>query len=85
MTMKLDETLTIDQPEKELTEKLVMPVIALRGLVVFPGMSVQFDVGRKKSILAVNQAMDINQTVFLVTQKDLETAEPKQEHLHRLV
>ena len=48
-----------------------MPVIALRGLVVFPGMSVQFDVGRKKSILAVNQAMDINQTVFLVAQKDL--------------
>ncbi len=84
MTMKLDETLTIDQPEKELTEKLVMPVIALRGLVVFPGMSVQFDVGRKKSILAVNQAMDINQTVFLVTQKDLETAEPKQEHLHKI-
>ena len=49
MTMKLDETLTIDQPEKELTEKLVMPVIALRGLVVFPGMSVQFD-GRKKEV-----------------------------------
>ena len=64
MTTKLDETLTIDQPQKEFMEQLVMPVIALRGLVVFPGMSVQFDVGRKKSILAVNQAMDINQTVF---------------------
>lgn len=49
-----------------------------------PGMSVQFDVGRKKSILAVNQAMDINQTVFLVAQKDLETSDPKQEHLHKV-
>lgn len=49
MTTKLDETLTIDQPQKEFMEQLVMPVIALRGLVVFPGMSVQFDVGRKKS------------------------------------
>ena len=44
MTTKLDETLTIDQPQKEFMEQLVMPVIALRGLVVFPGMSVQFDV-----------------------------------------
>ena len=84
MTTKLDETLTIDQPQKEFMEQLVMPVIALRGLVVFPGMSVQFDVGRKKSILAVNQAMDINQTVFLVAQKDLETSDPKQEHLHKV-
>lgn len=48
MTTKLDETLTIDQPQKEFMEQLVMPVIALRGLVVFPGMSVQFDVGRKE-------------------------------------
>ena len=84
MTTKLDETLTIDQPQKEFMEQLVMPVIALRGLVVFPGMSVQFDVGRKKSILAVNQAMDINQTVFLVAQKDLETNDPRQEHLHKV-
>ena len=74
MTTKLDETLTIDQPQKEFMEQLVMPVIALRGLVVFPGMSVQFDVGRKKSILAVNQAMDINQTVFLVAQTPCGTA-----------
>lgn len=34
-------------------ENMVLPVLALRGLVVFPGMMLQFDVGRKKSILAL--------------------------------
>ncbi len=63
-------------------ENMVLPVLALRGLVVFPGMMLQFDVGRKKSILALSKAMDENQLIFLVAQKDLN--EPKFQDLYRI-
>ena len=53
-----------------------MPVLALRGLVVFPGMLLHFDVGREKSINALNLAMDKDQTIFLVSQKELKTENP---------
>ena len=48
-----------------------LPVLALRGLVVFPGMSLQFEVGRRKSIAALRAAMEKGQLIFLVSQKDL--------------
>lgn len=60
----------------------IMPVLALRGLVVFPGMLLHFDVGRKKSINALNFAMEKDQTIFLVSQKDLKIEEPAQEDLY---
>lgn len=53
-----------------------LPVLALRGLNVFPGMTVHFDVGRKKSIRAVEEAMHNNQEIFLVTQKDIQNDDP---------
>ncbi len=49
---------------------LAMPVIALRGLTVFPSMVIHFDIGREKSIQALEKAMLHNQTVFLVAQKN---------------
>ncbi|MBQ5890538.1 MAG: LON peptidase substrate-binding domain-containing protein, partial [Clostridia bacterium] len=49
----------------------VMPTVALRGLVVFPDMFIHFDVGREKSINALKKAMDTDQEIFLVTQKDI--------------
>lgn len=61
-----------------------LPMIALRGLVIFPNSSVQFDVGRKKSILAVNAAMERNQKIFLVTQKDLDVDDPTQSQLYEM-
>ena len=45
-----------------------MPILALRGLTVFPEMVVHFDIGREKSILAMEAAMNEEQTIFLVTQ-----------------
>ncbi len=83
MTIHLDEEIKEDESKELMKEQAVMPVLALRGLIVFPDMSVHFDVGRKKSILAVNQAMEMDQTVFLVCQKDFDTSEPKQEHLYK--
>lgn len=53
-----------------------IPVLALRGLVIFPGMLLQFDVGRKKSVLALTKAMEENQQILLVAQKDLSENEP---------
>lgn len=59
-----------------------LPMIALRGLVIFPNSSVQFDVGRKKSMLAVNAALENNQKVFLIAQQDLSEDDPNQSQLY---
>ncbi len=61
-----------------------LPVLALRGLNVFPGMTIHFDVGRKKSIKAVEEAMRGTQEIFLVTQKDIQVDDPKQEDLYAI-
>lgn len=60
----------------DLTSFSEMPAIPLRGLVVFPKMTLHFDVGRKKSISALKYAMDKNQTIFLVAQRDASVDEP---------
>ena len=63
--------------ENEKREDLqVMPLIPLRGLTVYPNMVINFDVGREKSILALERAMMMNQTVFLTSQKDIDTDLP---------
>lgn len=56
---------------------ITIPVIALRGLTVFPEMMIHFDISRKKSVEAVEKAMAGNQKVFLVTQKKPEVLEPE--------
>ena len=60
----------------------LMPLLALRGIIVFPGMTVNLDVGRDKSINAVNAAMQQDKKILLVTQKDAETADPKRDDLY---
>lgn len=66
-----------DEESTEETVKMtVMPLIPLRGLTVFPEMGLHFDIGREKSIVALERAMMMNQTVFLVSQKDAETDLP---------
>ena len=58
-------------PKNEENKIEKLPVLALRGLVIFPGMMLQFDVGRKKSVAALTKAMEENQRILLVAQKDL--------------
>lgn len=53
-----------------------VPAIPLRGLVVYPGMTLHFDVGRKKSIKALNSAMENDQLIFLVAQTDPSIDDP---------
>ena len=54
-----------------------MPVLALRGLAVFPEQTVHFDVGRPKSVKALDAAMKADQTIMLVPQKDILVDDPK--------
>ncbi len=61
-----------------------LPMLALRGLNVFPNMTIHFDVGRKKSIRAVEEAMRGNQEIFLVTQKDIQVDDPKIKDLYNI-
>ncbi len=68
----------------KLENNLVLPVLAIRGLVFFPGMMLQFDVARKKSILAVSQAMEKDRLIFLVTQVDLSDNEPVGDDLYKI-
>lgn len=63
--------------EFETVENIIdLPIIPLRGLVVFPDMVLHFDVGRKKSVEALKNAMQANQKVFLVCQKDASVDDP---------
>ena len=73
----MSEKVTIKGERK----KLHLPTIALRGLVVFPNNLVHFEVGREKSIAAVEWAMANNSNVFLVAQKSMDTTEPQQADL----
>ena len=54
-----------------------IPAIALRGMTILPGMVTHFDISRDKSIKAVEAAMNDNQHIFLVTQRDAEVDNPK--------
>ena len=57
--------------------KYILPLVPLRGLTVFPGMVLHFDVGRPKSIAAVRRAMEEDKIIFLCYQTDISIDEPK--------
>ena len=68
----------MEMKEKEL------PIVALRGLTIMPGMIVHFDVGRKKSIEAIQEAMVKDQEIFVVSQRSIETEDPEKEDLYEV-
>ena len=68
----------------DLTEFMEIPVIPLRGLVLFPKMNLHFDVGRKKSIAALKYAMNKNQRILLVAQRDASVDNPKLEDVFEI-
>jgi len=69
---------------EELRKTAVYPAVALRGLTVFPGSMIHFDVGRKSSIQALEQAMTDGRPVFLVPQIDLRVEAPVQSDLYQV-
>ena len=58
---------------------ITMPVLALRGITILPGMVQHFDINRPKSVAAVEKAMVGDQRVFLVAQRHPEVQDPKLE------
>ena len=60
----------------------VLPMMALRGLSVFPNMILSFDVEREKSIAALNAASDGNRKIFLLSQKDIAVEDPERKDLY---
>jgi len=67
----------------ELTAE-IYPLMPLRDIVLFPGMVAPLVVGRKKSIMALEAAMETRSLIFLVTQKDARVDDPEQKHLYSL-
>ena len=61
-----------------------LPVVALRGMTILPGMVIHFDVSRERSVKAIEQAMLKEQRIFLVTQKDVQVEQPGPEDLYRI-
>ncbi len=76
--------MSIDENIQAVASNSQIPALALRGLVIFPEMMLQFDVGRKKSIASLQAAMEQNQLVFLVAQKDLSEDDPGAEDLYEM-
>ncbi|MBR3149594.1 MAG: endopeptidase La [Eubacterium sp.] len=68
----------------DLTDFIEIPVIPLRGLVLFPKMTLHFDVGRKKSIAALKYAMNKNQKIMLVAQRDASVDNPKLDDIYEI-
>lgn len=67
---------------KKTIKKQALPLLPLRGLTVFPYMILTFDVGREKSIKALDEAMINNQLIFLVAQKDAKNDSPDDEDIY---
>ena len=65
-------------------ETQVMPAVALRGITILPDMIVHFDVSRKKSIRAIEEAMTKDQRIFLITQKDSKVEDPSEDDLYKI-
>ncbi len=65
-------------------ETVTMPLLALRGLVCFPEVLLHFDVGRTKSVKALNAAMESGQKIYLVAQKNLFDEEPDEAGLYEM-
>ncbi len=63
---------------------LAIPMLAMRGLVLFPNSTMHFDVGREKSILALKAAMDTDRKVFLVAQEDIKQENPTIDDIYRI-
>ena len=61
-----------------------MPAVALRGLTILPGMIAHFDVSRERSLRAVEEAMEQDQKIYLVTQRNVDSEDPTQEDLYQM-
>lgn len=86
MLGQIGEAISEEAEEEEVKDASVknMPMIPLRGLSIFPYMVLHFDIGREKSISALEKAMMMNQLVFLSAQKDADTDLPTHDDFYKI-
>lgn len=65
-------------------QKNVYKMVVLRGVVVFPGQSFSIDIGRDKSLVSLNKAMELNQDIFVVAQKHVTASNPAPKDIYRI-
>ena len=70
--------------KKKCTQPVSLPMLPLRGLMIFPQMVLHFDVGRKKSVAALEQAMISNQKIFLVAQREIDVDDPTVDDIYHV-
>ena len=66
------------------TDSILLPLIPLRGITIFPNMIIHFDVGREKSISALEESMLKDSKIFLVSQIDPEIEDPKRNEIYSI-
>ena len=70
--------------DRDHKDQRIIPLFPLRGIIVYPTMVLHLDVGRPKSINALEKAMMDDHQILLVTQKDLHIDEPQQDDLYQI-
>lgn len=81
---KEEELIELTETKEDENKGIILPLLPLRGLTIFPYMVLHFDVGREKSIKALEKSMVLNQLIFLVSQKDEIQENPKREDLYEV-
>lgn len=72
-----------ERNDMEMQER-ALPLLPLRGILVFPYMVIHLDVGRERSVKAIDEAMLSNRQIFLVTQKEAQTDEPMEDDIYHV-
>ncbi|MDN5293035.1 MAG: ATP-dependent Lon protease [Eubacteriales bacterium] len=75
---------TKERKETQLETVKVLPLLPLRGLLVFPFMVIHLDVGREKSVRAIEEAMVRDRIIFLATQKEAQTDDPGEDDIYQV-
>lgn len=81
---KEEELIELTETKEDENKGIILPLLPLRGLTIFPYMVLHFDVGREKSIKALEKSMVLNQLIFLVSQKEEIQENPKPEDLYEV-
>lgn len=84
MDINTEETIDTALKTQDTESEELIPVVALRGLTIIPGMSIHFDLNRSRSVMAVEAAMAENSKIFTILQRDMNTEEPGQDDLYTM-
>ncbi|MEG2814124.1 MAG: LON peptidase substrate-binding domain-containing protein, partial [Oscillospiraceae bacterium] len=74
----------MEEKKKSTIKLATLPMLVMRGLVLFPNTTMHFDVGREKSILALKSAMDADHKIFLVSQDDITIENPDMKNVFKI-